>query len=271
MEVVVEYEYEALQEDELTLRLGDVIKNVRYIEEDGWMEGDLNGKRGLFPDNFVKEMKKDSKEVKETKNEPKEEPSVLQKRERSSGNVANLVQRMSTIGIPTGGFQPQPPQPPAAARKPKKRQCKVLFEYQPQNEDELELKVGDILDITEEQLLERTFSPHWCSFDRLTEASLTVNLAKCEFGKATVTYLGRVVGQGEVRPVQAKVKAILEYPSPTTKKELMRFLGMVGLSPEGNSCCGDTHQCPQPYTLLRGSCRGDMVMDRDSSPKIEIN
>lgn len=146
----MEYEYEALHDDELTLRLGDVIKNVRYIEEDGWMEGELNGKRGLFPDNFVKEIKKDSKEVKETKPEPKEEPSVLQKRERSSGNVANLVQRMSTIGIPTGGFQPQPPQPPAAAKKPKKRQCKVLFEYQPQNEDELELKVGDILDITEE-------------------------------------------------------------------------------------------------------------------------
>lgn len=53
-EVVVEFEYEALHDDELTLRLGDIIKNVRYIEEDGWMEGDLNGKRGLFPDNFVK-------------------------------------------------------------------------------------------------------------------------------------------------------------------------------------------------------------------------
>lgn len=52
-------------------------------------------------------MKKESKEVKETKNEPKEEPS--QRREKSAGNVANLVQRMSTIGIPTGGFQPQPP------------------------------------------------------------------------------------------------------------------------------------------------------------------
>lgn len=50
----MEYEYEALHEDELTLRPGEVIKNVRYIEEDGWMEGDLNGKRGLFPDNFVK-------------------------------------------------------------------------------------------------------------------------------------------------------------------------------------------------------------------------
>lgn len=54
VEVVVEYEYDALHDDELTLRLGDIIKNVRYIEEDGWMEGDLNGKRGLFPDNFVK-------------------------------------------------------------------------------------------------------------------------------------------------------------------------------------------------------------------------
>ncbi|XP_039637824.1 CD2-associated protein isoform X2 [Perca fluviatilis] len=147
MEVVVEYEYEALHEDELTLRLGDIIKNVRYIEEDGWMEGDLNGKRGLFPDNFVKELKKESKEVKETKNEPKEEASHPQKREKSAGNVANLVQRMSFIGIPTGGFLPQPP---AAAKKPKKRQCKALFDYQPQNEDELELKAGDIIDITEE-------------------------------------------------------------------------------------------------------------------------
>lgn len=36
--------------------------------------------------------------------------------------------------------------------EPKKRQCKVLFEYQPQNEDELELKVGDIVEITEEVL-----------------------------------------------------------------------------------------------------------------------
>ncbi|KAM9703731.1 CD2-associated protein isoform 2-T2 [Menidia menidia] len=95
-----------------------------------------------------KELKKDSKEVKETKSEPKEDASPSQRREKSAGNVANLVQRMSIIGIPTGGFQP--PQPPAASKKPKKRQCKVLFGYQPQNEDELELKVGDILDITEE-------------------------------------------------------------------------------------------------------------------------
>ncbi|XP_051908952.1 CD2-associated protein [Hippocampus zosterae] len=144
MEVVVEFDYEALHEDELTLRKGDLIKNVRCIQEDGWMEGDLNGKRGLFPDNFVKEIKQEAKEVKA---ESKEQSAQPLKREKSIGNVANLVQRMSTIGIPTGGFQPRPA---AATKKLKKRQCKVLFEYQPQNEDELELKVGEILDITEE-------------------------------------------------------------------------------------------------------------------------
>lgn len=62
----------------------------------------------------------------------------------------------------------------------------------------------------------------------LTEARLTIKLAKCEFAKATVTYLGKVVGQGKVRPVQAKVEAILNYPVSTSKKDLMRFLGLVG-------------------------------------------
>uniref|UniRef100_A0A8C5CMY1 Gypsy retrotransposon integrase-like protein 1 n=1 Tax=Gadus morhua TaxID=8049 RepID=A0A8C5CMY1_GADMO len=65
-------------------------------------------------------------------------------------------------------------------------------------------------------------------FLRLAEARLTINLAKCEFARATVTYLGRVVGQGKVRPVAEKIRAVQFYPLPTTKKELMRFLGLVG-------------------------------------------
>lgn len=65
-------------------------------------------------------------------------------------------------------------------------------------------------------------------FMRLAEARLTVNLAKCELAQATVTYLGRIVGQGKVRPITEKVRAVQCYPPPTTKKELMRFLGLVG-------------------------------------------
>lgn len=65
-------------------------------------------------------------------------------------------------------------------------------------------------------------------FHRLAEAGLTVNLLKSELGHAEVIYLGHVVGRGKVAPVQAKVEAILQYPTPTNRKEVMRFLGMTG-------------------------------------------
>lgn len=65
-------------------------------------------------------------------------------------------------------------------------------------------------------------------FVRLTAASLTLNLSKCEFGKATVTYLGKIVGNGHVRPIEAKIESICAFPVPTSRKELRRFLGMTG-------------------------------------------
>ena len=65
-------------------------------------------------------------------------------------------------------------------------------------------------------------------FQCLQDASLTLNLAKCEFAKATITYLGKKVGQGQVRPVDAKITAITEFPAPTTKRELRSFLGLAG-------------------------------------------
>ncbi len=39
---------------------------------------------------------------------------------------------------------------------------------------------------------------------RLETASLTLNLAKCEFAKGTITYLGKQVGQGLVKPIDDK-------------------------------------------------------------------
>lgn len=65
-------------------------------------------------------------------------------------------------------------------------------------------------------------------FDCLAKAQLTVNLPNFEFTKATVVYLGWVEGQGNVPPVRANVQAIDNYQPPTTKKELMHFLGLVG-------------------------------------------
>ena len=48
-----------------------------------------------------------------------------------------------------------------------------------------------------------------------------MNLVKSEFACGTVTYLGHVVGKGEVKPINGKVEAVCRFP-------LMRFLGMVG-------------------------------------------
>ena len=63
---------------------------------------------------------------------------------------------------------------------------------------------------------------------RLTEAKLTVNLVKSEFGHAHIIFLGHVVGQGQVKPITAKVEAIAHFPILASRKELMRFLGMAG-------------------------------------------
>ena len=65
-------------------------------------------------------------------------------------------------------------------------------------------------------------------FDRLSEATPTVNLAKGEFCHANLTFLGHTVGQGQVKPVEAKVEAIAGFPVPSGKRQLIRFLGMAG-------------------------------------------
>ena len=80
------------------------------------------------------------------------------------------------------------------------------------------------------------FSDNWSDhirqikrfFQIMREAKLTINLMKSEFGKATVKYLGHIVGQGQVRPLDAKIQTIVKYPIPTSRKELARFLGMAG-------------------------------------------
>ncbi|XP_068209250.1 uncharacterized protein [Palaemon carinicauda] len=65
-------------------------------------------------------------------------------------------------------------------------------------------------------------------FALLKAANLTLNLAKSDFGYARIQYLRYVVGSGEVSPVNAKVNAILKVKEPTCRKEVQRFLGMVG-------------------------------------------
>ncbi len=86
----------------------------------------------------------------------------------------------------------------------------------------------------------------------MIEASLTLNLAKCKFARAVITYLGKLVGQGQVRPVEAKVSAIIEFPSPTKKRELRHFLGMAGYY---RGFCKNVASVVSPLTDLLSSER----------------
>ena len=81
----------------------------------------------------------------------------------------------------------------------------------------------------------------------LSSANLTVNLVKSEFGHARVTFLGHVVGQGQVAPMAAKVEAIRQYPIPSDKKAVMRFMGLTGYY---RRFCKNFSQVSAPLTNL---------------------
>ncbi|CAB3995666.1 Hypothetical predicted protein [Paramuricea clavata] len=68
-----------------------------------------------------------------------------------------------------------------------------------------------------------------------------------EFGCGHVTYLGHIVGQGKVKPISAKIEAICAFPQPSTKKQVMCFLGMAGYY---RKFCPNFSTVTQPLTEL---------------------
>lgn len=64
-------------------------------------------------------------------------------------------------------------------------------------------------------------------FERLKIFGITINLAKCDFGKSELNFLGYRVSKDGLCPMDDQVKTITEYPRPRTIDELRRFLGMV--------------------------------------------
>ncbi|XP_051266639.1 SH3 domain-containing kinase-binding protein 1 isoform X1 [Dicentrarchus labrax] len=127
VEAVVEFDYEAQQDDELSLTVGDIIVNIRR-DDGGWWEGELGGRRGLFPDNFVREIKKEAK--------------------RDAGQTSMIRSDLSN-GRASPVSDPSV-RPGRKGEQIRKRRCKAAFSYVPQHEDELGLKIGDVIEIIAE-------------------------------------------------------------------------------------------------------------------------
>lgn len=136
VDVLVEFDYDAEQEDELTIKVGDIIKNVQ-MSEGGWWEGELNGKKGMFPDNFVKVIEK-------KKEEPKKEMLVTQQRT----SVRELANKLKDVHV---GAAPQKKKEHHHHHTEKRKKAKVLFDYEPENEDELKIEVGDTVEIIKQE------------------------------------------------------------------------------------------------------------------------
>ncbi|PIK50829.1 hypothetical protein BSL78_12300 [Apostichopus japonicus] len=62
-------------------------------------------------------------------------------------------------------------------------------------------------------------------FERAREHNLRLNKSKCKLGVREVKYVGHILSKNGMRIDNAKVQAIVEMPSPNSKKELEKIFG----------------------------------------------
>ena len=104
-------------------------------------------------------------------------------------------------------------------------------------------------------------------FARLREMGLTINLSKSTFTKAQVRYLGHVIGSEEVVPKSANLEAIMDFPTPSTRKEVMRFLGM---SSYYRRFCKNFSSVARPLTNLTSPKTNSFGMNPVKTPSNKL-
>ncbi|KAM3967272.1 LOW QUALITY PROTEIN: uncharacterized protein ACR2FA_011610 [Aphomia sociella] len=175
---IVNYTYDASEPDELTIRPGDVLRDVERLPG-GWWRGELRGRRGMFPDNFVSALAEQAS----TRSGGVQgrcravfsyQPANPDELPLCVGDVLEVLgeveegwwqgRRQGRVGVFPSNFvvmldppQPAPPFEPAPALPPKpvKELCRVLFPYTPVNEDELPLAEGDIVTVVSKEAPDR--------------------------------------------------------------------------------------------------------------------
>ena len=64
--------------------------------------------------------------------------------------------------------------------------------------------------------------------DRLVSAGLKIKPGKCEFFKKSVKFLGHIVSEDGIKTSPEYVESVSNYPTPTSPKDIERFLGLAG-------------------------------------------
>ncbi|KAF2889413.1 hypothetical protein ILUMI_16761 [Ignelater luminosus] len=63
--------------------------------------------------------------------------------------------------------------------------------------------------------------------DVLEQKGLTLNQKKCIFGKSSVTFMGHILSEKGIQPLESKIETRESFRQPQTKEEVRSFLGLV--------------------------------------------
>ena len=64
-------------------------------------------------------------------------------------------------------------------------------------------------------------------FQLLSSNGLVINKSKCTFGATKLEYLGHMITNAGICPLTSRIQAIKDFPTPQTRADLQRFLGMI--------------------------------------------
>uniref|UniRef100_A0A8C9GIV9 SH3 domain containing kinase binding protein 1 n=1 Tax=Piliocolobus tephrosceles TaxID=591936 RepID=A0A8C9GIV9_9PRIM len=104
----VAFSYLPQNDDELELKVGDIIEVVGEVEE-GWWEGVLNGKTGMFPSNFIKELSVESDELGISQDEQLSKSSLRETTgsESDGGDSSSTKSEGANGTVATAAIQPK--------------------------------------------------------------------------------------------------------------------------------------------------------------------
>lgn len=88
-------------------------------------------------------------------------------------------------------------------------------------------------------------------FDAFQKNNLTLSAPKCSFHSSEVNYLGFMISNNRICPIQSNIMKINSFPVPTTKKQLKRFVGLCGYYRHLIPCYADLIQPLQKLTNQR--------------------
>jgi len=160
------YDFDSTEPDELPFKAGDYIKVYTAPSDNDWWQGEINGRVGIFPKDYVQHLNPHLSQQQSTPSAPPPQPPSQPKAATISSAPQTKVSNPQppaqpktntvTANIKAPASQPQhqqqhqEPGAPGEALKLIDATCEALYDFEAQGADELSFKQGETLIITGE-------------------------------------------------------------------------------------------------------------------------